>query len=62
MGDTPSDVVTNLAALGYKDLALNVLHALLDKGVISKEEFEKLRQEWRKLRIKKVVDKDAEGE
>jgi hypothetical protein len=59
---TARQILSALAQRGHGDLAHEVLVALLDKGVIDKEEFEKIRKEWQKARIKikkqKIEDDD----
>jgi multidrug resistance efflux pump len=59
---TARQILSALVTKGHGDLAQEVLVALLDQGIISREEFEKIRKEWQKARMKvkkkKIKDDD----
>jgi hypothetical protein len=58
---TAKQILSALFDKGHSDLAQEVLVALLDKGVIDSKEFEEIRKEWQKARIK-VKKKKMEDE
>ena len=63
---TARQILSALFNQGHNDLAREVLVALLDKGVIDTKEFEEIRKEWQKARIKikkkKIEDEGAPHE